>query len=201
MRKIAILLTLLLSATALSAQRDLYMMPRYSTEELGTEYNIYSDFLSLKNNNRITIGAAVSAINGVRSSAVTFNVFGAHFDYHSNTEGNHVRNLGVDNYDGYNAISWHIGYSIPITPHFSITPLVGKVNYQEGYYNGSNWGVDDNGIVNEWVSVSELADIDFGAKATLDILDAEYLGIAIFATLTAYTYSGGFELIFYFNGY
>lgn len=167
-----------------------------SLEESSSDNTLFN---FAEGNNRITFGCGISSVNNISSSMIVINLRGFYWDYHSNIEGNHHSNMGIEKYNGYNISSWHIGYTIPITSRIAVTPLVGKIDWEEGYYDGSNWGVTENGIVNEWVCTDGFTAFDFGVNARYDVLVEAWLGLSIFAKVTKYSYGFGFEMAFLLN--
>jgi hypothetical protein len=188
MKRILLILALVLSITTSHAQ--------HNTQGSREDEPIVFDF---DTNNRVSFGIGISSTRKVSSSTVVFNIKGFYFDISNNTEGNYKSYLGIDQYAGYDTSCWHVGYTIPIAYGFAITPLAGKLRWEKGYYDGGNWTVNDNGIVNEWVCTERYDAFDYGVQLKYDVLPGDYFGGSIYANVSKYNYGFGFEFIIYID--
>lgn len=161
-----------------------------------TDYFDFSD-----NDNQFSLGVGLSSNNQVSGSIGIINICGFYIDFYGNSEGNHRSNVGIEKYSGYDVGSWHIGYTIPITHRIAITPILGKLNWEKGYYDGANWGIDEDGIVNEWVCTESFTAFDFGANIRYDAYESDNFELSVFFAGTKYSYSFGIEFALSFDNF
>ena len=149
MRKYLYIIAFLLSTTLLSAQESLFL-ERNKVLEVGVGYN--------------GNGWTYDNING---TMLVLNIYGVHFDFGNNSEGNHENNIGVDKYSGYQMFTWHLGYSLPICDWLKITPVIGANKRASGYYDGGDYSFDSDGNVhNKFHPNSTLKGFDYGVVVT-----------------------------------
>lgn len=157
------------------------------------------DLFDFTENNRISIGAGWASNKKIDSTIATINIFGLYVDYCMNTAGNHVSNLGVEKYLGYNTKSWHIGYTFPITSRIAVTPILGKLNWEKGYYDGADWTIVNGNIVNKWICQERFVAFDYGINIRCDVIKTELLGLSVFAAISRYIYGFGLDCAFFLN--
>jgi hypothetical protein len=119
------------------------------------------------------------SFDNVDGVTALLNIYGVHFDFSFNAEGNNEGNTGIDIYQGYRTRSFHIGYSIPICNWLKITPVVGYNNWGKGYYDGLDYTVGQSGIQNKFTATSRIKGFDFGAVVSAEIAKTVVLYINI----------------------
>lgn len=97
------------------------------------------------------------------------------------------------------AITAHIGYQIPLCKYVKVTPLVGYAKTEYGYTDWWSWGVDNNGVYNNFISQYMKDDIDYGGQAVFYIPCANNVSLTISGTYTRYTVYGGIGFSIKFN--
>lgn len=107
-------------------------------------------------------------------------------------------NLGQweSNYGDY----WHIGYTIPISKYFNVTPLFGRITTGHCIVNGDDWYVGYTDIVNRWQSVEEHILTDYGVVLTANLVMpfeyADILGLTISAKFTQHQSTFNIGMLF-----
>jgi hypothetical protein len=135
-------------------------------------------------------------VKGVSGANIAINVYGIYFDASFNVEGNHSGNTGIDKYYGYKTSSWHLGYSFPVCEWFKIIPVVGQSKYAEGFYDGLDYNVTNNGISNKfYVSGDSYTEFDYGVVFNFKI--CKFLNI--YAAIERYNFGigAGLSIPFY----
>lgn len=98
------------------------------------------------------------------------NCCGVHIDYGENIEGSQEANMGVGIYDGYKTSAFHIGYSLPVTECFKVTPVFGVSNWAKGYYDGLDYIIDDDAYIhNKFYPTYEYSRFDYGLILSYEI--------------------------------
>ena len=92
---------------------------------------------------------------------------------------------------------FHFGYMIPISKHFTITPILGNVISASGVTNGYDWYLTDNGIVNKFYANDEHSYFDYGAILSVYSFCWDKLGIV--ANIKATKCMVGFSLGIAYN--
>ena len=130
-------------------------------------------------------------IHGVNGMHCSLSGWGAYFDFSVNTEGAYERELGLEKYNGYYVNSWHVGYALPVCDWFKIIPTIGIHTWLKGYYDGSDWFVDDYGIVNRFKDArGDYRRFDCGASFQFTLF--KYLNL--YVNVTSYNIGGGIGL-------
>lgn len=180
MKRILLIGAILLSFLQAQAQSDAISNALKVTKEYTTEVAVatptrsvkYSPFLDRNRAISLNIGYNNSCIigrrkqpnmHGVSGISVGISVYGIYINLATNTEGSHQSNMGVDKYRGYNTEAYHIGYTLPITDWLSVTPIIGKSSWQSGYYDGSDYTVDEYGVHNKFYAEDSYSAFDYGA--------------------------------------
>ncbi|MBO5821282.1 MAG: hypothetical protein J6R02_06775 [Alistipes sp.] len=91
-------------------------------------------------------------VHNVNAVSGSLCIYGVYLDVASNSKGDHSRNLGIDQYEGYRTRSWHIGYALPVCDFIKIIPYIGASRWAEGYWDGSDWYVNEDGINNKFIT-------------------------------------------------
>lgn len=173
MKKIISIIVILLSITSVSAQKS-SIIEYNKTPWAAFGYNCS--------------GYSHKGVNGMCGM---MNILGVHVDYAFNAEGNNEGNSGIDRYYGYETYAWHLGYSIPVTEYFKVTPVIGMSKWGEGYYDGLDYTIDENGIHNQFNATYEYRRFDYGVVLSAEIkktivlyvnLERENIGVGIGVT-------------------
>ena len=94
-----------------------------------------------------------------------------------------------------NANYWHIGYTIPISRWFTITPLYGKITNNKLIINGYDWWVDSlgGGLCNRTDIVDTVIYHDYGAVININLPVFGYGGgLNIGVKITKYQLAANF---------
>ena len=127
-------------------------------------------------------------IYGISGIQCSLSGWGVYVDIATNTEGSHSGNMGIDKYDGYYALSWHVGYALPLCNWFKVIPHIGMQTWLKGYYDGSDWYVNEGTIVNEFKDArGDYRKFDYGA--TLQFTAFKHLNI--YVNVTSYNVGAG----------
>ena len=114
------------------------------------EYNNTID-INLGYNNSGALRTLVDKnICGVSGMQLSLCVYGVYLDAAFNVQGNSSSNMGIGKYKGYQTWACHIGYSFPVCKWAKIIPVVGMTSWAEGYYDGSDYYVTDDGVANRF---------------------------------------------------
>lgn len=151
MRKLIIFIALIFICAASSAQESKFLA-RNKGVSFGIGYNNSGSFRLLKDD----------YITGVNGMSIYMFCWGAYLDVAFNTEGDQSGNMGIDIYDGYKTSAFHVGYAIPLCKWFRVIPVIGYSKWAEGYYDGSDYGVNGYGIVNRFYPRKHLNAVDYG---------------------------------------
>ena len=167
MRRYLYILVLLLSVTSLSAQ----------------DYGI-----DLNNNRRMIIGASYSALNwsqtNIAGITTSISIYGIYADIGFNTQGNFKFKGDGTPRNGYKVNSYNIGYTIPISHRFRLTPIIGYMNFQSGIYDCQS--------VNEFSAIHTDKKINYGFVVGYEVFEA----LSITATLQRHVIGFGVGLCF-----
>ena len=181
MAKKVLLLLLVMTFAHKGAAQDLFDYNK--TFEVNIGYNSCGGFRPL-------IDRRIHNISGMSAS---LSLWGFYLGFISNTQGiDGFRDMGLDTYPGYVASTLHIGYSIPLCSWAKITPIIGWSKWANGYYDGSDWGVDSNGIYNKFHSLNQYAFLDYGLVMNFTI--KKYLNLFVNISANNIGVGGGFCL-------
>ena len=103
----------------------------------------------------------------------------------------HGSDVRVEKWDDDEALTFHVGYQIPIQKWLRITPMVGYAHNATGTTNGYNWSANSNGIHNKFEAEDSFSEFDYGAQLTFNINRINLLG-----TLTRYNWYVGISVEF-----
>ena len=144
--------------------------------------------VDLYNNRRMIISVDYSAFNwsqtNVAGITASLNLFGVYADVGFNIQGNHLLKSDGQYRNGYKVMSYHVGYTIPITHRFRIIPILGYMNWQSGGYSCSSKGDFTPSITEK--------KIDYGFKASYEVFE----GFCVSATLQRHIVGFGVGLCF-----
>lgn len=107
---------------------------------------------------------------GVSGMSFALSLYGVYLDFSGNVEGNHAGNMGVDKYSGYKTQALHIGYTFPISDWMRIIPVIGYSTSAIGYYDGSDFTVDENGVSNKFHASDKSVFFDYGVVVNVTIV-------------------------------
>jgi len=186
MKKIIIILTFILCNILYSnAQTNVFQYNKCVDVNFG--YNACNGPMSVVNPD----------IKSVSGANLAISVYGIYFDASFNVEGNHSGNTGIDKYYGYKTSSWHLGYSFPVCKWFKIIPVLGQSKYAEGFYDGLDYHITNNGSISNKFNVS--GDIynkfDYGVVFNFNI--CKYLNI--YTAIERYNFGIGVGISMPFN--
>lgn len=161
-------------------------------EDIELEEMRYFDFSA----NKCTyIGGGYNSCDGVAGGGCILTCYGIYVDCATNKEGNYSNYIGVEQYDGYKTLSWHIGYSIPVTHSLKVTPIIGHVNWNAGYWDGSDWWVTDDDIQNNFVPTVTYQGVDFGINISYSFTNYTNWGFFVYASLSKHNIGGGIGFV------
>lgn len=198
MKRYILLAIMCLISEAISAQYDLYRIPQHKNSENyldNSTDNLEWGLFDFQANRCTYLGVGYNSCDDVGGVNFLLSCYGIYIDYSANSEGNYSSYTGIDVYDGYNTSSWHIGYSIPITSSFKITPLIGSVDWMSGYWDGGDWWVTNDGIQNNFVPTATYKEIDFGINISYSFTNYTNWGFFIYANLSKYNIGGGIGFV------
>lgn len=205
MKKIFLLTCIiLLSFLQVQAQSDAISNALNLTKKYATEVAVatptrsvkYASFLDRNKAISLNIGYNNSYIigrrkqpnmHGVSGISVGISVYGIYINLAANIEGSHHSNMGVDKYPGYNTLAYHIGYTLPINDWISVTPIIGKSSWQSGYYDGSDYTVDEYGVHNKFYAEDSYNAFDYGAIINVTL----FKYVNVFFNITRANIGGG----------
>lgn len=98
----------------------------------------------------------------------------------------HRDDVDVDTWDEDTSHSFYAGYQIPIVKAFRIIPIIGYAAATTTHTDGSDWSVDDSGIVNSQKKSEDASDFDFGGILCLNTKRVNW-----YFQLTKHTMGGG----------
>lgn len=133
------LLLFLLTSLSFSSYAQLDF-DRNKTIDINLGYNNSGALTALRDND----------VKGLSAFNIVLGCYGFYFTISANYTGDHSRNMGIDKYEGYRTRTYCIGYALPITDWFKIIPTLGIAKWESGYWNGADWYVDSEGIVNKF---------------------------------------------------
>lgn len=204
MKRILIMAVILLSCTQVQAQSDAISSALKDTKVYATKVAVatparggkYSPFLDRNKAVSLNIGYNNSCflgkkkhpnMHGVSGMSVGISIYGVYINLAANIEGSHHSNMGVDKYQGYNTLAYHIGYTLPINDWLSVTPIIGKSDWQSGYYDGSDYTVDQYGVHNKFHAEDRYSTFDYGAIINVTI----FKYVNVFFNITYANIGGG----------
>jgi hypothetical protein len=92
----------------------------------------------------------------------SLSLFGVYYDKGSaSPEGIYSTDIGY--WDSTCGEYWHLGYTIPISRFFNITPIVGVITTQKAHVNGHDWFVGYGNVVNRYTTSNTQQYLDYGA--------------------------------------
>lgn len=119
---------------------------------------------------------------------INVNLFGIHFDY-SVAPAAHRRSTDVGVWGNESRILLtNIGYRINIFKKLTLTPIVGYVRAEIGAVNGWDWAVDNEGIVNEFITEKRLDLFNFGCRLDYPVYESNVCNVVIGATVQRYDF-------------
>ena len=194
MKRFLLVIALLLVVTPLYAQ---YKNKYHDVSENDLDYNEIEEieYFDFSANKCCYIGGGYNLCDGVSGGGCILACYGVYFDFSSNTEGNYSNYLGVEQYDGYRTRSWHIGYSIPITHSLKVTPMIGRVNWNAGYWDGSDWWLTDDDIQNNFIPTDSYQGVDFGVNISYSFTNYTNWGFFVYANLSKYNIGAGIGFV------
>jgi hypothetical protein len=93
---------------------------------------------------------------------MSVSLFGLYYDKGSaSPEGIHSTKIGY--WDSTCGEYWHLGYTIPISKFFNITPIYGVITTQKAHVNGHDWFVGNSGVINKYTTSNTQQYTDYGA--------------------------------------
>lgn len=117
-------------------------------------YNSNGGITALRDNNVI----------GVPSIYASVQIYGFYIGLSYNSGDDHSRNLGIEKYSGYRTRAYHFGYAIPICRWFKVIPIIGYSTWESGYWDGSDWAVDSEGVYNKFYADYSHKAFDYGVS-------------------------------------
>lgn len=120
-------------------------------------------------------------VTALNSAHVYLLFYGFYIDAGGCKNKDHTRNLGIEKYDGYKNGYLHVGYAIPVCRWAKIIPNIGYFYWAKGYWDGLDYTVDSNGIVNEFYAEHTYKKFDIGV--TLSATFAKYFNAYVNVTL------------------
>lgn len=203
MKRYLLAIAILFTTIEVSAHKtpSLIKSPEYYAINRITGKLVEDPLIDFRNNRCAYIGAGYNVCDGVGGSVAMLSIHGFYLDYGTNTEGDYSNYIGVGLYDGYYTRSWHVGYSIPITKNFKITPIIGEIRWEEGYWDGSNWWITKYGIVNNWVATNEYRALDYGVSFLYDLDISPFISIALYLNVQHHNIGAGFAMSFPYRNY
>lgn len=118
---------------------------------------------------------------------LSMSVFGVYYDIGwTGSQMGDSSQIGV--WEDCDAKYWHIGYTIPISRWFTITPLYGKITNNKLIVDGNDWWVDsiNGGLCNRTEIVETRIYHDYGAVLNLNVNIIDGWGLNIGAKITKY---------------
>lgn len=144
--------------------------------------------VDLSNNKRMIISVDYSALNwsknNVAGITTSINLFGVYADVGFNTQGNFALKRDGKQHDGYKVMSYHLGYTIPISHRFRLTPVLGYMHWQRGVYDSTKGG--------GFTPSAQERCIDYGFRISYEVFEA----FCVSATLQRHIIGFGIGLCF-----
>lgn len=205
----AILLSFLQAQAQAQAQSDAISFVQKVTKKYAMEVAVATPTRSVKyysfldRNKAVSVNCGYSYIfgkkeypemRGLSGANVGISIYGVYINIVGNLEGNYDSTMGVDKYNGYRTVAYHIGYTLPIAEWFSVTPIIGYSCWERGYYDGSDYYVDDYGVHNRFHAEMSYKAFDYGAIINFTAL--KYINIYFNITTTNIGGGIGFRLPF-----
>lgn len=121
---------------------------------------------------------------GLQQFLISTTINGVYFDFGGwpRSHGSDVR-VGV--WDDDAALTFHVGYQIPIQTWLRITQMIGYAYNAAGITNEHNWSVNSYGIHNSFHEQNSFRRFDYGAQLTFNIKH-----VNLCATLTRSSWYG-----------
>lgn len=130
---------------------------------------------------------------------ISFSIMGVYLSLgDADADGRHSTNVGT--WGATSCGHFHIGYTIPISKYFSITPMVGRVNSKSGVVNGNDWYVGNHGITNKYTANDRKYYTDYGTLLNINIYCQKEIALTLGVKLTQHLYSFNFGMLFNFSG-
>lgn len=183
MKKFLVTLFCIFAISSVSAQRNIFQ--HNHTFDINLGYNSSGGFIPIVNDK----------VSGVSSMQLSLSCHGVYLDGAFNIQGDHTSNVGVDQYAGYQTYACHVGYSFPVCKWAKIIPVIGVSSWAEGYYDGSDWSVINNGIVNRFHKNYGYTAFDYGVVLNFTI--AKFLNV--YLNVEAHNIGGGVGVSFQYE--
>lgn len=107
-------------------------------------------------------------------SGCSLSLLGVYYDKGSaSPEGIYSTDIGY--WDSTCGEYWHLGYTIPISRFFNITPIYGIITTQKAHVNGHDWFVGYGNVVNRYTTSDTQQYADYGVVINC-ILTLDSLG-------------------------
>ena len=135
---------------------------------INAEENIFSKY-----NQSTSFGIQFGAVDqqndlGFQTLMFHLSVYGVYADI-GGWPRSHGSDVRVDKWDDESCFMFHLGYQIPISSWFKITPIAGYYNHKSGMTDGYHWKVTSNGISNSFKVQDQYSGFDYGVNAMFHI--------------------------------
>jgi hypothetical protein len=92
---------------------------------------------------------------------MSISCLGLYYDWGSSSPCG-INSVEVGKWNGTSASYKHIGLTIPVSRHFTITPIYGTVTTRYGIVNGDDWYVGTDGVTNRFEVLGKSEYSDYG---------------------------------------
>ncbi len=127
---------------------------------------------------------------GLQQILMSTTIYGVYADF-GGWPSSHGSDVRVDTWDDDKALTFHVGYQVPITKWLRVIPMVGYAYDATGTTDGYNWHTDSNGIHNKFNVDDQIKDFDYGGAV---VFNMKHFNIQV--TATRYSWYAGIGIEF-----